>query len=82
MSRFGMLNGAPEETLIAKGDKFNLEQCPKTNLEIWDAKVPYLSVVGSLIYARACTRLDIAFVVGVLDKYLSDLAISLAMQYL
>lgn len=29
-----MLNGAPEETLIAKGDKFNLEQCPKTNLEI------------------------------------------------
>ena len=34
--------------------------------------IPYSSIVGSLMYAQACTRLDITFVVGVLDRYLSD----------
>ena len=34
--------------------------------------VPYSSVVGSLMYAQVCTRLDIAFVVYVLGRYLSD----------
>ena len=34
--------------------------------------VPYSSVMGSLMYAQVCTRLDIAFVVGVLGRYLSD----------
>ena len=34
--------------------------------------VPYSLVVGSLMYAQVCTRPDIAFVVGVLGRYLSD----------
>ena len=34
--------------------------------------VPYSSVVGSLMYAQICTRLDIAFVVGMLGRYFSD----------
>ena len=34
--------------------------------------VPYSSVVGSLMYAQVCTHPDIAFVVGVLGRYLSD----------
>ena len=33
---------------------------------------PYSSVVGSLMYAQVCTRPNIAFVVGVLGRYLSD----------
>jgi len=35
-------------------------------------KIPYASTVGSLMYAQVCTRLDIAFVVGVLGRYLSN----------
>ena len=35
--------------------------------------VPYSPVVGNLMYAQVCTRLAIAFVVGVLGRYLSDL---------
>ena len=35
-------------------------------------EVPYSSVVGILMYAQVCTRLDISFVVGVLGRYLSD----------
>ena len=34
--------------------------------------VPYSSIVGRMMYAQVCTLLDIAFVVGVLCKYLSD----------
>ena len=37
------------------------------------SRVPYVSVVGSLMYAMVCTRLDIAHVVGVLSKYMSKL---------
>jgi hypothetical protein len=35
--------------------------------------VPYASVVGSLMYAMVCTRLDIAHSVGVLSRYMSKL---------
>ena len=38
--------------------------------------VPYASLVGSLMYAQVCTRPNIAFVVGVLGMYLSDLGLS------
>ncbi|XP_042988660.1 secreted RxLR effector protein 161-like [Carya illinoinensis] len=34
--------------------------------------IPYSSVVGSLMYAQVCTRPDIAYVVGVLGRYLSN----------
>ncbi|WJZ98736.1 hypothetical protein VitviT2T_017245 [Vitis vinifera] len=35
--------------------------------------IPYSSLVGSLMYAQVCTRPDIAFVVGMLGRYLSNL---------
>jgi len=34
--------------------------------------IPYPSVVGSLIFAQTCTRLDISFVVGMLGRYQSN----------
>ncbi|XP_041026883.1 secreted RxLR effector protein 161-like [Juglans microcarpa x Juglans regia] len=36
------------------------------------AKIPYASVMGSLIYAQICTRLDISFAVGMLGRYQSN----------
>uniref|UniRef100_F6H832 Protein kinase domain-containing protein n=1 Tax=Vitis vinifera TaxID=29760 RepID=F6H832_VITVI len=35
--------------------------------------IPYSSLVGSLMYAQVCTHPDIAFVVGMLGRYLSNL---------
>ena len=35
--------------------------------------VSYSSFVDSLMYAQVCTCPDIAFVVGMLSRYLSDL---------
>ena len=34
--------------------------------------VLYSLVMGSLMYAQVCTCPDIAFVIGMLDRYLSD----------
>ena len=45
-----------------KVDKFNERQCPKNDLESEQMqKIPYASVVGSLMYAQTCTRPDISF---------------------
>ncbi|XP_047337371.1 secreted RxLR effector protein 161-like [Impatiens glandulifera] len=35
-------------------------------------KIPYTSAVGSLMYAQVCTCPDIAFIVGVLGRYLNN----------
>uniref|UniRef100_A0A2N9FGB3 Retrovirus-related Pol polyprotein from transposon TNT 1-94 n=1 Tax=Fagus sylvatica TaxID=28930 RepID=A0A2N9FGB3_FAGSY len=58
---------------IVKGDRFNLNQCPKNDLEREQMKnIPYASAVGSLMYAQVCTRPNIAFAVGMLGRYQSD----------
>ena len=35
-------------------------------------RIPYASIVGSLMYTQVCTHPNIAFVVGVLGRYLSN----------
>ena len=52
LKRFGMQECRPSAIHVSKGDKFSLTQCPKSNLEIQKMqKIPYASVVGSLMYA-------------------------------
>ena len=68
-----MQNSKPSDTLVAKGDKFSLSQCPKTNLKIKEMqKLPYSSAIGSFMYAQVYTHPDITFIVGTLGKYLSN----------
>jgi hypothetical protein len=38
--------------------------------------VPYVLPVGSLIYAQVCTRPDLAFVIGMLDRYQKNPGVS------
>ncbi|RVW23780.1 Retrovirus-related Pol polyprotein from transposon TNT 1-94 [Vitis vinifera] len=67
LERFQMKNCSPSVSPIVKGDRFNLKQCPKNDLEREQMKnIPYASAVGSLMYAQVCTRPDIAFAVGML----------------
>jgi len=73
LKRFGMQDCKSHDTLVAKGDNFSLNQCPKGNLEIHKMqKIIYASIVGSLMYAQVCTHPDIAYIVGVLGRYLSN----------
>ncbi|RVW63861.1 Retrovirus-related Pol polyprotein from transposon TNT 1-94 [Vitis vinifera] len=61
-----MSNCAPRDTLVAKGDKFSLHQCPKNELEKKDMeRFPYASAIGSLMYAQVCMHPDIAYIVGI-----------------
>ena len=58
---------------IVKGDRFSKGQCPHNDIERDHMKViPYSSIVGNLMYAQVCTSPYIAFVVGMLGRYLSD----------
>ncbi|RVW19330.1 Retrovirus-related Pol polyprotein from transposon TNT 1-94 [Vitis vinifera] len=73
LQRYDMQNSKPGDTPVAKGDKFSLNQCPKNSLESQEMqKIPYASAVGSLMYAQVCTRPDIAYIVGMLGRYLSN----------
>ena len=73
LERFRMKDCSPSIAPIVKGDKFNLNQCPRNDLEREQMKnIPYASAVGSLMYAQVCTRPDIAFVVGMLGRYQSN----------
>ena len=73
LERFNMKNCSPSVAPILKGDKFNLNQCPKNDFERENMKnIPYASAVRSLMYAQVCTKPDIAFTVGVLGRYQSN----------
>ena len=74
LSRFGMKDCALRDTLIAKGDKFSLLQCPRNEIGKKEmGNIPYVSTIGSLMYAQVCKRPDIAYTVGMLSRYLSNL---------
>ncbi|XP_060190833.1 secreted RxLR effector protein 161-like [Lycium barbarum] len=58
------------DTPIARGETLSLEMCPETEKEKEDmSRVPYSSVVRSLMYAMMCTRPDICYVVGLVSRY-------------
>ena len=77
LKRFNMQSCSLKKAPIVKGDKFSRGQCPQHDSEKDHMKtVSYASAIGSLMYAQVCTRPDIAFGVGVLHMYLSDLGLS------
>ena len=68
-----MQDSKPVNVLIPVGTKMSVEQCPKTQEEEEDmSRVPYASVVDSLMYAMVCTRPNIAHAVGVLSRFMSN----------
>jgi phosphoribosyl-AMP cyclohydrolase len=72
LQRFNMQECKPVKVPIVVGVKLFVDQCPKTHEEEEDmSHVPYVSVVGSLMYAMVCTRPDITHAVGVLSRYMS-----------
>lgn len=57
LERFRMKDCSPSLAPIVKGDRFNLNQYPKNDLEREQMKnIPYASAVRSLVYAQVCTR--------------------------
>ena len=60
-------------SLLPSYVKLSLGDCPKSDAKKAKmAKVPYSFAVGSPMYAMICTRLDIAYAVGVVSRYMSN----------
>lgn len=76
LQHFSMENAKAINTPFPGHLKLPKEMCPKTQEEQGKmSKVPYASVVGSLINVVVCIRPDIGHVVGVVSRYMSHLGI-------
>nr|XP_033509720.1 secreted RxLR effector protein 161-like [Nicotiana tomentosiformis] len=73
LERFNMQDSSPVETPISKGHTLGSQMCPKTPEETERmSRVPYRSIIGSLMYAMVCTRPDICQAVGLVSRYQTD----------
>ena len=73
LNRFNMDKAKPMSTPLGSHFRLYKDQSPKTYKEIEHmSKVPYASAIGSLMYAMVCTRPNIAHVVGVVSRYMSN----------
>ena len=74
LQRLNMKNSKPVSILFVGHFKLSSKDCPTSEYHKEEMqKISYSSVVGSLMYAMVCTRLDIAHVVGVVSRFLSNL---------
>ena len=68
-----MKDAKPVGTPLATHFKLSTELCPSNDKEKEEVSIiPYASEVGSLMYAMVCTRIDIAYSVGVVSRFLAN----------
>lgn len=73
LQRFQMENAKAVSTPLATHFKLSTSQSPSNEAEKSNMqRVPYASVVGSLMYEMVCTMPDIAHVVGTISRFLSN----------
>jgi len=68
-----MLSCKPINTPISTGKALSNKMCleiPEENAQM--KTVPYVSAIGSLMYALSCTRPDIYFIIGLVSRYQPD----------
>ncbi|KAL9271103.1 Retrovirus-related Pol polyprotein from transposon TNT 1-94-like protein [Drosera capensis] len=73
LERFSMQDAKATCTPLGAHFNHTKKQSPKTNKDNTEmARVPYASIVGSLMYAMVCTRPEIAQAVGVISRFMSN----------
>eukprot|EP00253_Pinus_taeda_P028030 PITA_28030 len=73
LSRFGMNNVKPVSVPLASHFKLSSSLCPNSDDEKeYMSRISYANVVGCLMYAMVCTRLDISHAVGVVSRYMEN----------
>ena len=73
LERFSMQSGRLVSSPLPAYLKLSKDDCPKSvEDKATMAKVLYASTCGSLMYAMVATRLDIAYAVGVVSRYMSN----------
>lgn len=70
--RFNMFHAKPVTTPLATHFKLSTQMSPQTEDERKQmTRIPYSSVVGSIMYAMVCTRPDISHAVIIVSRYMS-----------
>ncbi|OAE35676.1 hypothetical protein AXG93_1154s1300 [Marchantia polymorpha subsp. ruderalis] len=70
LSRFGISSTKPIDTPMASNCKLEMYSVQTEEEKEYMSRVPYASVVGSLMYAMVCTRPNLAFTVSVVSRYM------------
>ena len=74
LKHFNMQKGKALSTPLPAYLKLNKDDCPKLVEEkATMAKIPYALACGSLMYAMVAIRLDIAYAMGDVSQYMSNL---------
>jgi hypothetical protein len=73
LRRFNMHDSKPVSTPIAPQFKLSSSQSPNTDSEFeYMSKVPYSSVVGSLMYAIVCSGPDLSYAMSLVSRYMTN----------
>ena len=73
LGRYHMQDSKSMDTPVDKSLSLSRDMCPKTPEEKKKiSKVPYTSAVNSLMYAMMCTRPNICYAVGLVNRYQSN----------
>ena len=73
LDRFNMKDAKPVGTPLAAHFKLSTELCLRDDKEKEEmSKIPYASVVGSLMYTMVCILPYIAYSVGVVSRFLAN----------
>jgi hypothetical protein len=75
VNRFGMADAKIVSTPLVDHFRLSSDLCPKTKEDKkFMQDIPYTSAIGSIMYAMVSTRLDIAHVVEVVSRFMSNLS--------
>ena len=73
LNRFNMQNSKRGFLLMSHGISLSKTQCPMTHDERdCMSKIPYASVIGSIMYDMLCTRSDVSYALSIMSRYQSD----------
>ena len=67
-----MQNAKPITTPLVAHFRLSSALCPQSDEKVdYMSRVPYSSVVGSLMYAIVCSHLDLAYAISAVSKYMA-----------
>ena len=74
LSRFEMNNVKTVSTPLGKHFRLSITQAPETHeKKMFMERIPYASMVGSVMYTMVCSQSDLAYVVSMISRYMSCL---------
>ena len=73
LQRFSMADAKPVWSTLSSNCKLSRKKIPKTKMDKAEMmKIPYASAVESLMYTTVCTRPNIGYAVGVVNRFMAN----------